>query len=215
MLEQYLSTAVNKAKAFDVSGFNLELFHLGGFSGKLTRILLNKLLSYQHINYLEIGVWQGSTFCSALHNNYPNYAVAIDNWSQTWEDEFNVNPLKEFKNNTDKFVSCPFEFYNSDCFKFDLNNLKQQFNIYFYDGGHSEKEQYDALRYYYNVLQDKFIYLVDDWNFNEVPAGTYRAINDLGLRVVSEYTMRTDAVNGHGDFNTYWNGYGCFVLEKA
>jgi hypothetical protein len=59
-----------------------ELLSIDGMSGKKYRMLINNLIeSIGDARYLEIGVWQGSTFCSAINKNKVR-ALAIDNWTQ-------------------------------------------------------------------------------------------------------------------------------------
>jgi hypothetical protein len=58
-----------------------EILALEGFSGTKTRHLYNSICSAPWAKYLEVGVWKGSTFVSALYNNTHCNATAIDNWS--------------------------------------------------------------------------------------------------------------------------------------
>jgi len=212
MLERIIPDAIDKAKALDYTDFNEELLELRGFSGKMTRVFLNRLLSNPGLSYLEVGVWGGSTFCSALNNNHPQYAVAVDNFSQTWEEDFGFDPSKVFFENTRKFIPTPFDFINSDCFSLDLGLIKRKINCYLYDGDHYEEDQYKALSYYYPIMEDEFIYIVDDYNWLDVKIGTLRAIRDLNLTIVRDWNLPTKY---NGDYNSWWNGYGIFVLRKG
>ena len=59
---------------------NPELTRIKGFSGTKTRHFLNNLVQGIGGRYLEIGVWAGSTFCSALNGSKVNeYSVACRN----------------------------------------------------------------------------------------------------------------------------------------
>jgi len=212
MLETLVVDAIDKATRLDYSNFNQELLTLQGMSGQMTRVMLSRLLSNRGMRYLEIGVWGGSTFCSALHGNKPDYAAAIDNFSQTWEDEFGFSPPRRFADTTKKFIKCGFDFFDVDCFKFDTKEIPVPINCYFYDGGHLEYEQYEALAYYKDVLDDEFIFICDDWNWLDVKIGTYKAFREHDLLINREWNLATKY---NGDYNSWWNGLGVFVLRKS
>jgi hypothetical protein len=146
--------------------------------------------------YLEIGVWKGSTFYSALYKNKPQYAVAIDNWS-----EFN-GPKEDFAQ-TVKSLETQFEFFCGDCFKIDKALFKSRFNIYFYDGCHSEIAQEMALTYYYDALENEFIFICDDWNAPEAQTGTKKGIEKTGLKILNEWVL---PARFNGDKENWWNG---------
>jgi len=141
------------------------------------------------VNYLEIGVWKGSTFISSLYKNEHVKAYCIDNWS-----EFDSN--KEiFLNNCSLYDIKNFNYFNDDCFKFDKKNIKDKINIYFYDGNHTENSQYKAIEYYYDVLSDEFILIVDDYDFEPVETGTKKIIEDLNLEILFEKRLFSQNYN--------------------
>ena len=84
--------------------------------------------------------------------------LCIDNFSEFGDvkNEF-LNNLNKFKGNNEVI------FIESNCFELDISKLSK-INIYMYDGNHTELSHYNALSYYYNCLDDIFIYIVDDWN---------------------------------------------------
>lgn len=76
-----------------------------------------------------------------------------------------------------------------------------------------------ALSHYINVLEDTFIFLVDDWNFMHTRDGTFRAIKELNLTVNFRHEIfisPEDLYNmpNHKGAKTWWNGCGIFVLTK-
>ena len=88
--------------------------------------------------------------------------VCIDNWS-----EFG-GPKSEFLINFEKFKGeNEAKFIENDCYKVDVSVLPK-FNIYMYDGNHSNESHYKALLHYYNCLDDMFIFIVDDWILKDV-----------------------------------------------
>ena len=57
------------------------LLQMPGMSGRRYRIFINSLIGalVPDARYLEVGIWQGSTLCSAIAG-HPAKAIAIDNW---------------------------------------------------------------------------------------------------------------------------------------
>jgi hypothetical protein len=181
------------------SKLNEKALNLEGMSNQKVRDLLNKACSYENTSYLEIGVYKGSTFYSALYKNSLKYAVAIDNFSQ-------------FDSNEDLFLSTiadlevPYTFFNTPSFSTDLSIFKHKINTYFYDGDHSYENQEKALTYFYDIFEDNFIYICDDYDWEIVQKGTHSGIKKANLKIVEEYTLsRSD---------NYWNGIYIAELSK-
>jgi len=136
--------AIHNAENDIIDNISSEIFKIEGMSGRKNRIFLNSLMRNEKIKYLEIGSWKGSTLCSALYNNYPKYACAIDNFSQWWSED---SPSLYFHENTKKFIKCDFDFFDVNCFLFNKNLIREKINVYFYDGDHKEEDHYKALEY--------------------------------------------------------------------
>lgn len=183
-----------------------------GMSGSKTRHFYNNLLDTDDARYLEIGTWKGSSVCSAMCNNKAK-VICIDNWSEFGgpKSEFLVN-FEKFKGNNDA------TFIESDCYKVDVSKLPK-FNIYMYDGNHTNESHYKALLHYYDCLDDVFIFIVDDWNWIDVREGTFNSIQKLGLKILYEKEIRTTNDNSHAIYvnprHNYWhNGIYVAVLKK-
>ena len=133
-------------------------------------IFIFNILSMYKARYLEIGTWKGNSVCLAMFGNKAQI-VCIDNWSEFGgpKAEFIVNFEKFKGENTATFIE-------KNCFDIDVSTLPK-FNIYMYDGNHTEDSHYRALAHFYNCLDDIFIYIVDDWNWKEVQNGTLIKIN--------------------------------------
>jgi hypothetical protein len=85
--------------------------------------------------------------------------------------------------------------------------------VYFYDGGHTEEQQSKALTHYIHCMAPQFIYIVDDWNWEQVRRGSTSAMDKLGLKVVWSKSI---AGNGPGLSTHGWaNGTGIFVLDRT
>jgi hypothetical protein len=177
---------------------------LEGMSSKKVRNLLNKCVSYPDSKYLEIGVWNGSTLYSALCGNNPEYVVAIDNFS-----EFGGQKQKFLNNMSD--IDVPFEFIDQDCFSVDKSQFKDKFNVYFYDGRHQAIDQEMALTYYYDVMEDTFLYICDDYNWSYVQDGTKSGVEKCNLKIIEEQTLLCDKC---GDASSWWNGIWIALLQK-
>jgi len=189
---------------------NLDEYALAiqGMSSPKVRNLLNFLVSMPSAKYLEIGVFKGSTFYSALVNNNPMCAVAIDNWSQFGGHK------SEFQNNIDKLSpSINGVVIDQDSFSDNISQrlTNNKFNIYFYDGDHKENDQRLALSHYIHHLENEFIYICDDWNWNEVVSGTKKGIAECDLKIVNEWTLHA---NQNGDNENWWNGLWVAHIKK-
>lgn len=199
----------------NISNITQDILNIHGMSGVGTRHFYNNIVSMPDARYLEIGVWKGSSVCAAMCNNKAT-VVCIDNWSEFDgpKDAF-IENFNKFKGDNDA------TFIETDSFKFDINNFKQKFNIYMYDGCHDYKSHYEALTHYINSMDDTFIYIVDDWNWVTVRTPTLAAIADLRLNILLQRDMHTSDTdippllhNGNCDGRHWASGCGIFVLQK-
>ena len=202
---------------------------MSGMSGRKYRYLINNLVSLiEDARYLEIGSWTGSTACSAIYGNKVK-TVCIDNWSQfnntediPYQRVLNIkNPKKEFEINTKKVISekVNFKFIESDFRKINYNEVGK-FNIYFFDGPHEMKDQYDGIAIVQPSLDDIFILIIDDWNVLKVRQGTLNAISDLSIKIISKIEIMTTQNNVvpkllQCQFSDWHNGYLIAVCEKT
>jgi hypothetical protein len=158
-----------------------------GMSGRQYRVFINDLVrAVADARYLEVGVWTGSTLCAAIFENEVQ-ALAIDNWSQfggPYPDFF--SNLARFKNAQSRvsFLECDFR---------DVNfHGIGRFNIYFFDGPHDSKSQCDGIVLAQPALDDRFILIVDDWNWRYVRDGTLE-----GMRRSKLTSKRSARTPGH------------------
>lgn len=184
------------------------ILSMSGMSSPKVRHLLNNICSLPGTNYLEIGVWKGSTFISALYNNQTciESATAIDNWS-----EFG-GPKAEFIKNTKNFINnINFNFFEHDSFSINLDLIPKKINVFFYDGFHTAEAQKKAFTYYNPIFEDIFIAIVDDYNLKEVQTGTQDAFKELGYTVLFETQLKSFRAD---DNNEWWNGLYIAVISK-
>lgn len=202
----------------NMSKISDDIKNLDGMSGLYTRHFYNNLLNIEDARYLEIGSWKGSSVCSAMYQNNAT-VVCIDDYSEAHGGDIgDTFPVKTFTQNFQKFKGNNNAlFINKNCYEVDLNSLPK-FNIYMYDGNHSYENHYKALEYFYDVLDDIFIFIVDDWNNNTIRDATYKSIQDLKLNVLYEKEVRNTWDGSHAPQplakNTWWNGIYIVLLEK-
>jgi hypothetical protein len=216
--ESIIDARSEKSKIKYYEPLGKDLLELQGYTGTRTRHFYNNICNsdkLSNIKYLEIGTWYGSSSVSSIYNNNIQ-AYFIDNWSQ-----FNGD-LNIFKKNIDKFGNKPssYNIIESDCWKVNLDTFKYKFNVYLFDGDHTELDHFKSLEYYYPVLEDTFVFLVDDWNWPNVRDGTMRAIDTLNLHVLfrhEEFVNNDDLIDmpNHKGKQTWWNGIGIFLLQKS
>lgn len=195
----------------NISKITNDIISMEGMSGIKTRHFYNNLLNIEDARYLEIGCWKGSSVCSAMCGNKAT-VICIDNWS-----EFG-GPKTEFLVNFEKFKGeNNASFIENDCYNVDVSVLPKV-NIYMYDGNHTEESHYKALQHYYNCLDDIFIFIVDDWNWEHVRNGTIKSIQKLNLKVLYEKEIRLtwdNSVTPEPDLsNNWWNGLYVAILQK-
>ena len=196
-----------------------KIITMEGLSGRKYRSLINNLVEkIEKPSYLEIGSWLGSTACSAAFKN--DFKITcIDNWSQIFFSEKFPDPEQIFKKNIKECLSTKTEynFINNDFRKVDYNNIGK-YNIYLFDGPHHFEDHFDGITLVQPALTDKYILIVDDWNWDQVRNGTNAAIEELKLKVISILEIRTthDGSNAlmMGKDSDWHQGYCFFVIEK-
>lgn len=185
-----------------------ELLGLEGFSGTKTRHFYNNLLDRDDARYLEIGTWKGSTACAAMYKNKAD-VILIDNWS-----DFN-GPREECLRNVERFRGeNNVVFIEQDSWSVDVSRIPKR-NIYLYDGDHDEQSHYKALIHFYECLDDTFMFIVDDWNWDRVRKGTRDAIRDLDLLILEDHEIRLSWDGSYTEQKDgWWNGIYACVLSK-
>jgi hypothetical protein len=212
-----LSSKVSAALTQAVAGqgkLDPEILSLEGMSGKKYRLFINNLIGLLgDARYLEIGVWLGSTLCAAVNGNKVS-AFAIDNWSQFGGSADRILP------NLDRFKGdAAVRLLDSDFRAVDFAAIGK-FNVYLFDGPHTEKDQFDGVTAAQPALDDQFVLIVDDWNWSEVRVGTLKAVMEIGLRLDFAAEIRTTLDNTHpepiaaGPNGDWHNGYFIAACTK-
>jgi len=181
-----------------------------GETGLKIKHLLNNITNFEGCNYLEVDVNRSATLTSALYNNKVNDAYAI----------MLTNNDKEILFLKDKF-NISVEHINEDCFKVDLSKFKNKINVYLYNGDHSYESHYKSLEYFYPILDDEFIFMVNDWvgnlspyfeEWRQVSDATYDAIEKLNLKILIERHKMKSILEKQED--AWWGGFWVSLLKK-
>lgn len=186
-----------------------EVLSVKGYSSSRVRRLLNALNSnVEAANYLEIGVHLGSTFIPALYGNKA-HATCIDNWSLfgNCRPEFEANLRTHLGRTWPKRVGI----IEGDCFKVSPVVMPRDVNVYFFDGDHSYPSQYNAFKLIHPYLANRFVALVDDWNWQEPRDGTRHSLRDLNFVIEAEWELQGDY---NGSENGWWNGLWVGIVSK-
>jgi hypothetical protein len=188
-------------------------YRVPGFSGRKFRLFLNNLMSeLADPRYLEIGVYHGASFCAAIYLNQLR-AVAVDNWSK-WDGDRAI-----FEGHLAGFTSDQTEvrIVEEDFNTIDFDAIGR-FNVMFYDGAHEEEAQYAGVLLPTMAMDDSYILIVDDWNWDRVRKGTFDALADGGLIVDYSIEIRTSFNDKfppvHGPGSEWHNGALIAVVSK-
>jgi hypothetical protein len=105
------------------------------------------------------------------------------------------------------------QFINQDCFALSTAPRFAPYDIYMYDGGHSQEDHRKAVVDMWPLLPDVCIFLVDDWEWEQVKVGTREGLVAVGASVVASWELpgKNNSPEGRRGF---WNGCGIFVLQK-
>ncbi len=157
--------------------------------------------------YLECGVYCGLSFTSAMYRNHNlKHAVAIDSWTEKFGK--GIDPRKEFLENIDKYYpkGVPFTLIESN--HWDVKELPEAPDLFYYDGAHDSLSQEKALTHFGPMCAYEFTYCVDDWNWPEVRNGTMKGLDQFEILDAWEKTTPKD------DDPEWWNGFFVAKLRQ-
>ena len=207
-MSERIQTAIDKAMNGE-SGLSNRI-RIEAQSSSKVRMFLNNLCNCPGTRYLEIGVWRGSTFVSALYGNEDNVDVAVAIDTCEGLPDHKPGPFLEA---CEKYLrEGSYTFIHDDAFKVNPGSLPGPFNVYFFDGPHDELSQYRAFSRYNRVLTDTFIAIVDDWNHPAAKTGTRKVFEDLCYDV--EWEVELPATK-NGDLSNWWNGLYVALVSKG
>lgn len=212
--KDHISSSILRAVAHS-SGIHSRCLEIGGFSTGIMRRLFNNLLNYEGTkSYLEVGLYKGGTFCSAIDAIDDLWAFGFEDFSQPFGDE-NVEMELAFNVSETRIgARSKIEVINQDFFQWVKNPNREysKFDIYFYDGEHSREAQSWALPRAYPFLKDQFLFIVDDADWKDVHNGTWDAFHDLEDDV--EILDMWELTDGVPDGEKWHNGLALYLCKK-
>lgn len=182
-----------------------------GLTSDRVKSLLN-LLGKESTRYLEVGVLNGASFCSAIENNNLT-CFAVDNWKEytqpmtendhlvSSKDTF-INNAKQYKgSNSIKIFDCEFS-------KVDKTQI-DYIDFMFYDADHSADAIKHAIMYFADKFAPNTVLVFDDANWDGVVSGV-----DQGLQVINRKIAYSKIIlNDQESSKDWWNGLYIVVIE--
>jgi len=214
-----LADVCEKAYASAIVGNNElpeEVVAIKGLTSLKVKNFINSICNRHNTKYMELGVFQGAILCAAVSGN-ASTAIGIDHWEE-WgitptniaEHSFPEDPKEICERNIDTAGATErVTLIKADMFAVDANDLPHKVNTLFYDGSHAEDSHHMVLKAFKPALEHEFIYIVDDWNWDQVRDGTQKGIEDHGFEILHKREIFTKGE----DPNDFWNGLGIFVLK--
>jgi len=205
--QAYIDYAIQQVEAGEYADFP----HVGGLSSDKERGLLNWLCRLPGTNYLEIGTHTGGTLIPALWDNPHTVATCIDMWTRegaqgdTHREHLDANLALHLPGREINVIE-------DDMFTLDFGRIQPGVDVFFFDGPHTREGQYQGFVRYDPVFADRFVALVDDWNWAEPREETRRAFEDLGYRVEAYWELEATPAR---DKARWWNGLYVAIVEKG
>jgi len=201
------------------SNFNSDGYSIQGLSSDRIRHFLNSLCSHEDSVYLECGTFTGSTFFAATMGNQTK-CIGVDDFSEP-----NCKPMIE----RGQFTECgnPYDTLVTNWQKYENGNAafvkssvqeltEEDFggarpNILFYDATHDMMEQMNNLNHLLPFMDDKFVVVVDDANFDGVVDGTVSWMQENNLDCYFERRILSSVIESP---THWWNGIHVLVVQK-
>jgi hypothetical protein len=196
-----------------------EILAINGLTSFKVKHFVNNLLEINDARYLEVGVYQGSIFSSAMYKNEHAYCIGVDNFEND-----NLKPMRDIEEwtsvlgptksllyqNISKTKNKNYKIIDKSVQELVQDDLPFKASIVFYDGDHSLASHETFIETIKDFCDDIFILIVDDWNWLQVAQGTKNCIDKIGVKKIFEKEIFTTGE----DPNDFWNGLGIYVLEK-
>src|SRR6202166_2079686 len=171
--------------------------------------LLNAAVSALGENevYVEVGCYKGASIVGAATGNPHARIFACDNFSQ-------FDGVAEALRGTLDVHTAPGQvtFYDLDFRDFFTNASWRPARVgaYFYDGGHSFRDQYDGVARALPYLDDDALIIIDDTNKRAA-----RSANQLVARAVPGLELILDLRTAGNHSPTWWNGVQVYRYQRA
>lgn len=205
----------------EVSKLTQDILDIQGITSNKVRCFLNNICNIDGATYLEVGVFRGATFCSAMYGN-DIYSIGIDNFMSPnltpqnvsqkignyYKHNIDILPQEDFINNVKRFGNVnKTSVYKTDYQTFDFKTLSNV-DIIFYDGETKYHDQYVALNNMLPIFSKETILIMDDWNWNKGAFDKFTEDNNLFI------SHHREIFTSGEDSSDFWNGLGIFLIEK-
>ena len=171
--------------------------------------LLNAAVSALGENevYVEVGCYKGASIVGAATGNPHARIFACDNFSQ-------FDGVAEALRRTLDVHTAPGQvtFYDLDFRDFFTNASWRPARVgaYFYDGGHSFRDQFEGVARALPYLADDALIIIDDTNKRAA-----RSANQLVARAVPGLELILDLRTAGNHSPTWWNGVQVYRYQRA
>lgn len=168
-----------------------------GFSSPSNLALIYEAVSWMPDDgvYCEMGVFQGLSARAAIAAGHGSQRfILVDDFreAQRYNGDNSAIELANGDNIT---------FHPVDAFQFLRGYQGAQWDVCYYDAGHSFQDTYTALSLIRHKLADYALVFIDDVNMDGVRAAVNLAGLDFGYKIVFDAPT---PCNGHW---TFWNGF--------
>ena len=157
--------------------------------------------------YVEVGCYKGASLVGAATGNPRARIFACDNFSQF--DGVGEALRKTLDARTERGQVA---FHDLDFRSFFTNAPWRPARVgaYFYDGGHSFRDQYDGVAFALPHLADDALIIIDDTNKRAA-----RSANQLVARAVPGLELILDLRTAGNHSPTWWNGIQVYRYQRA
>lgn len=206
LIEDAIRRARNHESCLDAS-----VLEVPGFSTGVMRRLVSNLCEHAKC-YVEVGAYCGGTACAAINNKVGLTAIIFEDFSQSFGRDDVRAQLEQHLMGTAKGPGAYTELVEKN-YLMALDHITEPVDIYFYDGLHTYDAQREALPSMLSKLAKKFLFLVDDFNWDDVRRGTDDSIEALkdSVGVRNAWHLRGQKIQ---DDPIYHNGFAIFACEK-
>jgi hypothetical protein len=147
-------------------------------------------------SFVNVGVWQGFTFLSAMEGNPEVACIGVDNFSEFY------GPRDKFMERLEARRGPAHRFFDMDYREYFAGVHDGPIGVYLYDGEHSYENQMHGLEAAEPYLAEDCMLIVDDTNRVEPRQATL----DFVARRADEYSVVADIWTSANNHPTFWNG---------
>ena len=156
--------------------------------------------------YVEVGCYKGASLVGAAASNHDARIFACDNFSQF---DGAADALRRTLDAHTAPAQVTFHDMDFRDFLAAAPWRPARIGAYFYDGGHSFRDQYDGVALALPHLADDAVVIIDDTNKRVA-----RSANDLVARAVPGFELVLDLRTSRNHSPTWWNGVQVFRYRR-